>query len=154
MKDKQNNKTTTTHKEEAPGRMTSDASDRQKIKALQNFIDPLATGTHPPGLLNVVAGLHATDKVNADESIKIGREQMTEFKSGWPTIFNKTLQTRNVTMMTSAKKILKLDGKPVYDTELIYTRVICLQLLISQMSSPTNFLQCRHHCLTRVVLCI
>ena len=29
MKDKQNNKTTTTHKEEAHGRMTSDASDRQ-----------------------------------------------------------------------------------------------------------------------------
>ena len=92
MKDKQNNKTTTTHKEEAPGRMTSDASDRQKIKeALQNYIDPLATGTHPPGLLNVVTGLHATDKVNADDSIKIGREQMTAFESGWPTSFNKTL---------------------------------------------------------------
>ena len=30
-------------------------------------------------------------------------------------------------MMTSAKKSIKLDGKPVYDTELIYTRVICLQ---------------------------
>ena len=127
MKDKQNNKTTTPHKEEAPGRMTSDASDRQKIKeALQNYIDPLATDTHPPGLLNVVTGLHATDKVNADESIKIGREQMTEFESGWPTSFNKTL-TKNVTMMTSAKKSIKLDGKPVYDTELIYTRVICLQ---------------------------
>ena len=78
MKDKQNNKTTTTHKEEAPGRMTSDAPDRQKIKeALQNYIDPLATDTHAPGLLNVVTCLHATDKVNADESITIGREQMT-----------------------------------------------------------------------------
>ena len=127
MKDMQNNKTTTTHKEEDPGRMTSDASDRQKIKeALQNCIDPLATDNHPPGLMNVVTGLHATDKVNADESIKIGREQMTEFESGWPTSFNKTL-TKNVTMMTSAKKSIKLDGQPVYDTELIYTRVICLQ---------------------------
>ncbi len=35
---------------------------------------PLATDTHPPGLLNFVTGLHATDKVNADESIKIERE--------------------------------------------------------------------------------
>ena len=78
MKDTQNNKTTTTHKEEAPGRMKSDASDRQKInEALQNYIDPLATDTHPPGLLNVVTGIHATDNVNADEYIKIGREQMT-----------------------------------------------------------------------------
>ena len=51
---------------------------------------------------------------------------MTEFESGWPTSFNKTL-TKNVTMMTSAKKSIKLEGKPVYDTELIYTRVICLQ---------------------------
>ena len=127
MNDKQNNKATTTHKEEAPGRMKSEASDCQNIKeALQNYIDPLATNTHPPGLLNVVTGLHATDKVNADEYIKIGREQMTEFESGWPTSFNKTLNN-NVTMMTSAKKSITLDGKPVYDTELIYTRVICLQ---------------------------
>ena len=127
MKDRLNNKTTTTHKEKATGRMTSDASDRQKIKeALQNYIDPLATDTDPSGVLNVVTGLHATDKVNANESIKIGREQMTEFESGWPTSFNKTL-TKNVTMMTSAKMSIKLDGKPVYGTELIYTRFICLQ---------------------------
>ncbi len=32
---------------------------------------PLATDTD---LLNVVTGLHVTDKVNADESIKIERE--------------------------------------------------------------------------------
>ena len=51
---------------------------------------------------------------------------MTIFESGWPTSFNKTL-TKNVTMMTSAKKSIKMDGKPVCDTELIYTRVICLQ---------------------------
>ena len=51
-------------------------SDRQKIKEVpQNYIDPLATDTHPPGILNVVTCLHAT--VN-DESIIIGREQMAE----------------------------------------------------------------------------
>ncbi len=37
-------------------------------------MEPLATDTHPPGLLNVITGLHSTDKVNADESIKIERE--------------------------------------------------------------------------------
>ena len=51
-----------------PYRITSDTSDRLKIKgALQNYMDPLATDTD---LLNVVTGLHVTDKVNADESIK------------------------------------------------------------------------------------
>ena len=34
-------------------------------------------------------GIHATDKVNAEEYITIGREQMAEFKYGWPTNFNK-----------------------------------------------------------------
>ncbi len=34
-------------------------------------MDPLATDTD---LLNVVTGLHVTDTVNADESIKIERE--------------------------------------------------------------------------------
>ena len=61
-----------------------------------------------------------------DESVTIGRERMTKIISGRPPSFNKTL-TNNVIFMTSTKKSIKLDGKPVYDTELIYTRVICLQ---------------------------
>ena len=51
---------------------------------------------------------------------------MAEFESGWPTSCNKTPK-KNVALMISTKKIIKLDGKPVYDTELIYIRVICLQ---------------------------
>ena len=88
-------------------------SVRQKIKeVLQKYSDPLATGTHPHGLRNVVTGPHAT--VNEDEYINIGREQMAERESGWPTSFNKTL-TKNVALMTSIKKSIKLDEKPVYD---------------------------------------
>ena len=51
---------------------------------------------------------------------------MAEFESGLPTSFNKT-PNKNVTFMMSTKKSIKLDGKSVYDTELIYTRVICIQ---------------------------
>ena len=51
---------------------------------------------------------------------------MAEFESGWPTSFNKT-PNKNVALMISTKKSITLDGKPVYDIELIYTRVICLQ---------------------------
>ena len=55
MKEEQDTKTVSTHKEENPGRIASDASDREEIQqALQNYIDPLATDTHPPGLLNIV----------------------------------------------------------------------------------------------------
>ncbi len=56
----------------APDRIISVNTDRLKIKeALQNCMDPLATDTD---LLNAVTGLHTTDKLNADESIKIERE--------------------------------------------------------------------------------
>ena len=74
-----------------------------------------------PWLLNVVTGCHATDNVNVDISIKIGREQMAAFESGWPTRFNITL-TKNVTLITSTKKSIKQGGKAVHDTELMYTR--------------------------------
>ena len=77
MKEGQDNKIVTTHKEETQGRLASDSSDRQKIQnALQSYIDPLAADTHPPGLLNIVTGLHTTDKVNVDESVEIGRQQL------------------------------------------------------------------------------
>ena len=77
MTDKQNNKTTLPHNEADPqiGLRTSDTSDRMKIKEtlIKNYKDPLATDTYPPGLLNVVTCLHATNKVNEDES-KIERQ--------------------------------------------------------------------------------
>ncbi len=58
----------------ASDRITGGTPDRVKIReAFQNYMDSLATDTHPPGLLNVVTGLYATDKGNADESIKIER---------------------------------------------------------------------------------
>ena len=112
-----------------PYRITSDTSDRLKNKeALQSYMDTLATYTLPPGHshlgygLHVVTGRHATDNVDADKSIKIEREHYGSIESGCPTSFN------NATfLLISTKKSIKLDGKPVCDTELICTRVMCLQ---------------------------
>ena len=48
--------------------MKSDSTDRENIQnALQCYIDTLATVTHPPGLVNVVTGLHETGKANVDK---------------------------------------------------------------------------------------
>ena len=81
---------------------------------------------------------------------------MAEFESGWPTNFNKT-PNKNVTLMISTKKSIKLDGKPVYDTELIYTLLMCIQqyryIDITCPLRTRNFPQCKHHYLMRVVLC-
>ena len=51
---------------------------------------------------------------------------------------------------TFNQKERRAGGKPVYDPEFIYIRVVCLQqyrveILISQMSSPTNCPQGHHH---------
>jgi len=64
--------------------------------------------------------------VNVDEAIQIGKQQMRDFEAGWPESFNTSL-TKNVTTMAETKKNITLDEKLVYDTELIYTRVMCLQ---------------------------
>ena len=129
MKERQDNKIVTTHREETQDRLAGDSWDRQKIQnALQSYIDPLATYTHPPGLLNIVTGLHTTDKVNVDESVEIGRQQLVEFESGWPKSVNKTLSKKVITM-ASIKKNIKLDGWMVSKCmiENWSTPVSCLQ---------------------------
>ncbi len=91
---------------------------------------------------------HPPDNVNTDESIKIGLEHMAELEI-W--MANKTLN-KNLALMTSTNKIIKLDGKPVYDTELIYTRVICIQQyrdiditdVLSYKLSPSLFAESRN----------
>ena len=57
---------------------------------------------------------------------RLNENIMAECESGRPTSFNKT-PNKNVALMISTTKSIKLDGMTVYDTELIYTRVICIQ---------------------------
>ena len=57
---------------------------------------------------------------------RLNENSMAEFESGWQTSINKT-PNKNVAVMISTKKSIKLDGKPEYYTELIYKRVICIQ---------------------------
>lgn len=127
MKNEAVKKVVVTHKEETPARIIADSSDREKIHdALQAYIDPLAPEAHPAGLVNVVTGSHTAEKVNVDQSVSIGKNQMAEFESGWPESFNKTL-SKKVTTMTVTRKNIKVDETPIYETELIYSRVICMQ---------------------------
>jgi len=117
----------TSHKEENPGRIAKDAEDRCKIQTkLSASIDPLKPESHPDCLVNIVTGQIASDKVNVAESLVIGNKQMQEFESTWPEGFHSVIPNKVVTMAVS-KKHIKVDGLPVYDTELIYTRVMCLQ---------------------------
>ena len=80
--------------------------------------------SHPAGIVNIANGLVSSSNVNVDRSLEIGQQQMRELEMGWPTKFHGTLKK---TITTLAEKSIKIDNTPVYDTEIIYTRVIGLQ---------------------------
>ena len=115
------------HKEEAPHRVSADNVDRQKLMSkMENVIDPLDPSQHPPSIVNIVTGRIAPDSVNVDNAIAIGTKQLKEFESALPEGFHNTI-SKKVTTMATMKKHVKVGNMPVYDTSLIYTRVIGLQ---------------------------
>lgn len=120
--------TVTTHKEEGPSRIQTDAIDREKIRdKLTTCIDPLNSDSHHPGVLvNIVTGRVASPTVNIDESVKLGKHLMKSYEDGWPESFHKPLAKPTVTMAEQKKRV-KVGDVPVYDPSLIYGRVLCLQ---------------------------
>ena len=67
-------------------------------------------------------------------SMLFGKNQMTTFKSGWPTTFYDTLSKVVITMYSKKRRIL-VGQEKVYDQDLIYGRVI--GITISQRSCST-----------------
>ena len=64
--------------------------------------------------------------VNVDETIDIGTRQMEEFKSKLPDGFYDSIPM-NVETRAVTKKSVKVVDNKVYNTELIYSRVMGLQ---------------------------
>ena len=116
-----------THKEEMNSRIKSDNLDREKIRLkLQTSIDPFATTNHPSNVVNIVTGQIAPENVNVDQSVLIGEQLRKEYESSWPEGFYQVIPRRVITMSVTKRQI-KVDKMSVYDTELIYSRVIGLQ---------------------------
>ena len=115
------------HKEEMKSRIVADKKDKETIRAkLAQSIDPLDPTQHPKNLVNIVTGNIAPESVNVDNSVQVGSSQMKEIEQSWPENFHGTISKKNETMATLKKHIKVSDGK-VFDTNLIYTRVIGLQ---------------------------
>jgi hypothetical protein len=127
MRETRRKTTVTEHKEEMPSRIQSDGVDRAKLKdRLSTCIDPLQPDSHPPGLINIVNGRLSPDNVNVDVSVRIGTDQMNDYQLLWPESFNKPL-TKQVVVMPVSQRQLKIRQVAVYDTSLIYSRVLGLQ---------------------------
>ena len=117
----------TRHKEELPHRIQADNNDRKKIGTkIRNGMNPLDPKEHPPGLINVVTGRIAPNNVDVDQAIALGQTQMKEFESTWPEGFHSTISKKIITM-SAMKKNIKVGSCQIYDTNLIYSRVIGLQ---------------------------
>ena len=115
------------HKEEAPARIGHDRKDREGLKKkLEMCIHPLKPEVHPDKLVNVANGSHAPSQVNVDQAVSIGNEQLIDFENRPLAGFWESIQ-KKVKTMAMSKKGITVGPKVLYDTQLIFSRVIGLQ---------------------------
>ena len=120
-------KVVTTHKEEAKARIAEDKRDRDGIRQkLDTCNNPLDSAIHPSGVVNVVSGQTGSTEVNVHNAVRIGTEQMKVFESRLPQGLYKAI-TKTVVTMDHARKHVKVGAVKVFDTNLIYSRLIVLQ---------------------------
>ena len=115
------------HKEEGASRIQTNTIDREKIQnKLITCIDPLNSASHPQDkLINIVTGRISPASVNVHNSVLLGEKLMRSYEEGWLQSFHKTLTKPTVTMSASRKKVTVGDVG-VFDTTLIFSRVLCL----------------------------
>lgn len=127
MVDGENNTTQNVHKGESQARIVSDGKDREGIRhKLEMCINPLDPGSHPDDIVNIVSGIVGPSTVNVHDFVAIGSEQMSEFEATWLEHFHHTIGKR-VTTMAVTKESVSVGETKVFDTNLIYSRVIGLQ---------------------------
>ena len=125
--EKDQNTTQEAHKEEMKARITKDGVDQKSIRdKLKLCIDSVAPTSHPPNIVNIVSGQVADHKVNVQDAVAIGTKQMQEFEKRWPEGFGSTI-SKKVKTVADSKKHIKVGSKKVYDTSVIYSRVIGIQ---------------------------
>ena len=106
-------------------RMTETDDRGNTQQKLEMCIDPLSSDNHPDGIGYIVTGRIASDAVNVDNSVAMGKEQMKQFETGWPKTFYEHSSNKVVTMYVTKKRI-KLGSADCFDTNLVYSRVMGL----------------------------
>ena len=76
-------------------------------------------------VLSTYSGYVANKKVNVHNSIKIGQEQQSKFQATLPNGFHSPIMNKVVTTKSS-KKSVKAGEVEFFNTEVIYSRVMCL----------------------------
>ena len=115
------------HKEEGPGRISSDREDKLKLRsALKQCIHPLAIEEHSNNILvNIYTGEEADKDVNVNKSVEIGLKELKSFQESLPEGFRKTLSMKVITMR-SKKNGKEKDSTEKINSDLIFSRVLYL----------------------------
>ena len=122
-----NSKSKTVHKEESSTRIRNDLKDRVKLRdSLQLCAHPFDSTTNDKKLLiNIYTGEVAPGECNVQNSLEIATKQQTDYSSRLPDDFYLTIQKKVVTMAVKTKKKSSAD-QITYNTEMLYSRVMCL----------------------------
>ena len=121
-------KTQTTHKDETASAISADGKKREKIREkLSISIDPLDAEQHPVGLLvNIVTGeVMQNESINVDNALEIGEQQRQMFEYEWPESFHQTI-SKNVVTMTRDRRAVNVNGVHIIDTGIFYARAMGL----------------------------
>ena len=113
---------TAIHKEEGSRRKHVDAEDRRKlVNELEKHSHPLLTTSPKP--YNIVNGQCAPQDINVHNALEIGAKQLEDYAADLPSMFHKTIE-RRVKTMQAMKKSVVVNGKPVYNIEAIFSRLL------------------------------
>ena len=124
--------TTLKHKEEYDGRMKQDFKDRIKIKKkLASCINPLTEtdGEFSSGVVNIASGkVTPVSETNVYDCVKIGKEQLIEFKSGLPEEFNEKIPFNVRLAAKKSRKIKSADGdRESSNADSIFNRLLMIK---------------------------
>ena len=110
------------HKEEGERRWKMDETDRNKIaEELEKHSHPL--NVKSTDLYNIVNGQVAPTKVNAQDALHTGSTQSEKFTALLPGAFHSKIEMK-VKTMQEMKKVVIVNGKPIFDIETLFTRLL------------------------------
>ena len=110
------------HKEEGERRRKMDETDRNKIaEELEKHSHPL--NVKSTDLYNIVNGQVAPTKVNVQDALHIGSTQSEKFTALLPGAFHSKIE-RKVKTMQEMKKVVIVNGKPIFDIETLFARLL------------------------------
>ena len=114
----------THHKKDMSTRKKFDAKEGESLRErFQSYNDPLNPSSHPTDIVNIVSGHVASESVDVDNSVAIGKKQMKLYEATWSDGFYHAVAKKVVTMAETKWRTCTR-CRANCDTGLIFSRVM------------------------------